>query len=167
MPEQMRKFTIQVIGLLAVTFIAMFLIANQQLLNKLLKIQDASETISLKINNALLNVEVADTQAKRNKGFSGRSSLASDSGMLFVFDKYQIYQFWMKKMLIPIDIIWLKDSEVVDVNENLQPPLPDAFDNALQIYKPKQSINMVLEVVAGFVKKHNIKIGDTIEVDQQ
>src|SRR5712691_6394813 len=47
-----------------------------------------------------LNVEVADTDESRAQGLGNRTSLASDAGMLFVFETTNLWSFWMKDTLV-------------------------------------------------------------------
>lgn len=58
-------------------------------------------------------VAVADTDNERQRGLSGRANLASDHGMLFVFDQSDRHCMWMKDMKFAIDMVWLDDSGVV------------------------------------------------------
>lgn len=118
----------------------------------------------LQINDAKLKVEVANTPSKRSKGLGGRRSLAQDEGMLFVFSKTDKYPFWMKGLSFPLDFVWIKGLEVVDILPNVQLPQPNQKDESLPIYLPKEEINKVLEVNAGLIQKLNIKIGDTIKL---
>lgn len=60
------------------------------------------------INDQKILVEVVDTWPAIYKGLSGRESLAENQGMLFVFPKLDIYEFWMKDMKFPLDIIWIQ-----------------------------------------------------------
>src|SRR3989344_7332267 len=67
----------------------------------------------VKIAGQEVKVELALTPEEQTQGFSGRSGLGENEGMLFVFDTPGKYGFWMKDMLFPIDIIWLApDSRV-------------------------------------------------------
>lgn len=109
-----------------------------------------------------LNIEIADTKEERIKGLGGRESLASEAGMLFVFDKEDIHNFWMKGMKIPLDFIWINNDQVVDLLANVSPPPAGQADNNLPILAPVTKINKVLEVNAGLIKNHNISIGDQI-----
>jgi len=43
-------------------------------------------------------IEIADTPAERETGLMGRTALAADAGMLFVFDQDQPLSFWMKTL---------------------------------------------------------------------
>ena len=61
--------------------------------------------IDLAIKSAVIEVELAMSDVKKQLGLSGRSNLPEDKGMLFVYDKPNFYSFWMKDMLFPIDII--------------------------------------------------------------
>ncbi|MBV9454077.1 MAG: DUF192 domain-containing protein, partial [Rubrobacter sp.] len=52
-------------------------------------------------------VEIAATDAERERGLMGRTTLPEDSGMLFVFDQDQQLSFWMKDTLIPLSIAYI------------------------------------------------------------
>lgn len=115
--------------------------------------------VKLQIGTSTVNAEIAQTQDQLTKGLSGQASLGKDNGMLFVFDQVALYRFWMKDMKFPLDFIWIKDNQVVDLTENV-PAEPGTPDSQLEVYSPKTKVNKVLEVNAGFVKSNQIKIGD-------
>lgn len=121
-------------------------------------------TSSLQINGAILKVEIADIDSKRNKGLSGRDSIATDSGMLFVYAKPGKNVFWMKGMKFPLDFVWIKDDKVVDVLSNVPHPTPNQKDESLPFYTSKEEFNKVLEINAGTIGRLNIKVGDTIKL---
>ena len=107
---------------------------------------------TLTIGTVQIRVEVADTNAKRTQGLSDRPSLAPDAGMLFTFDKSGNYGFWMKGMNFPLDFIYLNNSKVVEVKENV--PASD-----LTPFYPAEPVLAVVEVNAGFVKQNNVAVG--------
>jgi uncharacterized membrane protein (UPF0127 family) len=117
----------------------------------------------IEVEGQIIYAEIADTPAAREKGLGGKENLAENEGMLFLFPEKDYYSFWMKGMIIPIDIIWLSDSEIVDITENLSPP---KNGDPLPLFKPKLPVNKVLEVNAGYVKKHNLKIGQKVVVEK-
>ncbi|OGF99305.1 hypothetical protein A2Y99_05045 [Candidatus Gottesmanbacteria bacterium RBG_13_37_7] len=116
------------------------------------------------INNHKILVELADTDKLREKGLSGRSNLPENRGMLFIFPQERIYSFWMKEMLIPLDIIWIKNNKIVDYHQNVPFPEPGITNDKLKTYSPKEPVDKVLEVNAGTIEKIKINTGDNITV---
>lgn len=121
-----------------------------------------SPTNQLKIGEALLNIEVADTQGERNKGLSGREKLASDSGMLFIFETPKKYQFWMKGMKFPLDMIFIREGKVVDFLTQVPMAENGLTDANLPRYQPTVPIDMLLEVNDGFIQSQNILKGEAV-----
>ena len=110
--------------------------------------------IPIYVNDIKLETMVVNTRESRNLGLSNHSMLAHDEAMLFVFDRVGMYPFWMKDMDFPIDIFWLnKDKQVVFIQENASP------NDYPESYNPKVYALYVVETVAGFSEKENIKIG--------
>ncbi len=113
----------------------------------------------LKVGNATFKVEVAEDHISRSQGLSGRENLPEDHGMIFVFENSRYHTFWMKGMKFPLDFIWIRNNEVVEVTENVQPlasPLPQ------QIIRPPQAVDSVLEINAGEAAEKSIRIGDNV-----
>ncbi|MDP3881042.1 MAG: DUF192 domain-containing protein, partial [bacterium] len=111
----------------------------------------SGETL-VKIGGAEYRVEVADSPALKAKGLSGRADLARDEGMLFPFSPPSRVSFWMRGMVIPIDIIWIANGEVIGFEENV----PVLSGNGVPTYRPSESVDYVLEVNAGEVEKRGI-----------
>lgn len=113
----------------------------------------------IKIDQRELKVEVADTDEKRTTGLSWRESMEDDEGMLFVFQTPNVYFFWMKDMLFPIDIIWInEDKMVIDIDHNVSPDsYPDTFF-------PGDHVKYVVEANANWSEKNGVNIGDHFEL---
>ena len=106
------------------------------------------------INGSIVHVEIADTDALREQGLSDRTSLAENTGMLFVFDQPVVPGFWMKDMHFPLDIIWISaDSTIEGVEKNLSP------DTYPKPFAPAAPVKYVLEVNAGYFDTHSLKVG--------
>ncbi len=161
----MKKFVIQAVLLVLVIGGALY-IYNERTLPPIPFVPQPSKSAQITVGSTKVNVIVADTQEKRNKGLSGRENMASDSGMLFIFDKPDIHPFWMKEMKFPLDFIWIRDHKIVDITENVPNPPPGTKDVDLKIYQSKEPVDQALEVNGGFVGVHGIKIGDKIETIQ-
>ncbi|MEK7552987.1 MAG: DUF192 domain-containing protein [Patescibacteria group bacterium] len=102
-----------------------------------------------------LELEIADDEAERVRGLSGRASLPADHGLLFIFDQPTRPGFWMKEMNFPIDIIWLDENRrVLALNELVSPA------SYPQTFFPPAPIKYVLEVNAGWAQRNKLKIGE-------
>ena len=67
-------------------------------------------------------VEIADTDATRERGLMFRKSLAPDKGMLFDFKRAQAVAFWMENTLIPLDMIFIgADGRIISIARNAVP----------------------------------------------
>lgn len=116
---------------------------------------------TVKFDTVTVSAEVADEVLERAKGLSGREGLGEKEGMLFKFDEYGFYYFWMKDMLFPIDMIWIRDNKVVDVTHNAPFPVGDEQPAS---FSPQEIVNYVLEVNAGFAREHGIQEGDMVTI---
>jgi len=121
------------------------------------KINDA-EIKEVCINERCFDVEIVDSDEKRQRGLMFRKSLEDDSGMLFIFDKEEIYPFWMKNTLIALDIIWIdSDLEVVYIAKAVP-----CITEECESYIPAEKAKYVLEVNSGVSEERNIGIGDRV-----
>lgn len=105
---------------------------------------------------ATLQAEVADTAAKRQLGLMFRKSLPQDRGMLFIFDQPDVYRFWMKNCLFPVDMIWLdQNKRIISITSNAPPCLSDPCPT----YQPTSKALYVIEAVAGFAIENELRPG--------
>jgi len=111
----------------------------------------------VRIDNTIIISEIAETEKEQIKGLSDRKSLGEYAGMLFVFDKEDKHNIWMKDMNFSIDIAWLdKNKKIIYIMQNVSPDTyPQSFSS------PTNSL-YVLETNAGFFEKRNIEVGDSV-----
>ncbi len=119
---------------------------------------DFVQTITLENDYKLNQVETVHSEADREKGLSGRKSLSDKQGMLFLFDQNeQVGGFWMKDMLIPIDMIWINCSgKVLGYEDSVKP------DSYPKTFPSPSGSQFVLEVKAGLSKEQGIKKGQQL-----
>jgi uncharacterized membrane protein (UPF0127 family) len=119
----------------------------------------ATSTIStITMGGTVVQVEVENTEASREQGLSGRTSLAEGSGMLFVFDAPGKYGFWMKDMNFAIDMLFIDASgTIVTIAANASPA--GYHLNPPQVFYPASDVLYVLELPAGFAAAHGIVEG--------
>lgn len=118
-------------------------------------------TKKILVANQEINVELANSEEARTLGLSGREKLDEGRGMLFDFTGTDFTKpgFWMKDMLISIDIIWINNDKIVGIENNI--PLPPE-DSDLPVYYPPSEITQVLEVPGGWSRKNNIVVGESV-----
>ncbi len=118
----------------------------------------ASEVRTIFVGGNAFSVEVADTFATRAHGLSGHAPLGENEGMLFVFGGTTTGAFWMKDMLFPLDLVWIRDGIVVGTTENALPMRQTGF----RLYPPPMAVDQVLEVNAHTVKRLHVIRGDEV-----
>ena len=128
-----------------------------------LRVKDAidlrrTRMVEATLRGRVFQIEVADTVSKREKGLGERDGLPADRGMYFPFQVARRWSFWMKGMRFPIDIIWIRDGKVVDIDHSVPPPktLP------LETYSPIEPADAVLELNAGVAAELGLGPGDDI-----
>jgi uncharacterized membrane protein (UPF0127 family) len=119
--------------------------------------------IKVSISGFEILADIAISTQEKAKGLSIKDDMNEDEGMLFVYDKPSRPAFWMKDMKFPIDIIWLDvTGSVIHIEEGLKPCIPSL---TCPTYSPDKEAQYVLETVAGFSKKHQLKIGTHVDFE--
>jgi uncharacterized membrane protein (UPF0127 family) len=121
----------------------------------------ADPTITITFpTGARILAEVADNPVKRSRGLMFREQLASNTGMLFVFEEAGAWSFWMKNTNVVLDILWLgADKRIVHVEENV----PACKRDPCPEYKPNKDALYALELPAGSVKREKLAKGMKLE----
>ena len=75
-------------------------------------------TIELKTGIYRIQAELADTPKSREVGLMNRTSMLTNSGMLFVFEQKAGHCFWMNNTKIPLSIAFIADDgKIVNIDE--------------------------------------------------
>lgn len=113
----------------------------------------------LRIGDMSVRVEIARTEEERVQGLSGRDSLESLKGLLFIFPEAGYYPIWMKDMNFPIDIVWIsEDLEVIDIDREVS---PDTYPRSFRSSSP---VRYILETNAHYVDTFGIRIGQKVKL---
>ena len=100
-------------------------------------------------------VAIAADESQRAQGLMHRKELAKDHGMLFIYPDIARQGIWMKNTLIALDVLFLAaDGRVVDILQDLPPCTKDPC----RIYVSKVAAKYMLELPAGFVGEHAVKV---------
>lgn len=109
--------------------------------------------------NLSIEVEIAANQQQRETGLMNRQSLPVNKGMLFVYNDQALRGVWMKNTLLPLDVLFLNHkAEIVAMLPDLQP----CRQNPCPIYSSQLPATYMLEVNAGFINNHQLKIGQAL-----
>ena len=102
-------------------------------------------------------LEIADTEAQRERGLMFRTELAADAGMLFDYHKEQLAAFWMQNTLIPLDMIFVAaDGTVKTIHVNARPEDPTTIPSEVPV-------RFVIEIAGGRSQEIGLKVGDKFE----
>lgn len=115
---------------------------------------------SITIRHHSVQLEFARTPAEQAKGLGGRESLAWDHGMLFEYSEPRFVGFWMKDMRFDIDIVWIREQRIVDLSHRVKHS-PEGTGPTI---RPRELVDSVLEVPAGFAQSHGWRIGDRVVI---
>jgi uncharacterized protein len=102
-----------------------------------------------------LSVEVARTEAQREKGLMGRKDLGPRDGMIFVFDRDDHLSFWMKDTPTPLSIAFLSSEGKVLEIADMEP-----FSE--KVIRSRLSARYALEMRQGAFGALGIREGDSV-----
>jgi len=107
-------------------------------------------------------VEIVVSPQALKQGLSGRASLATGRGMMFIFGLVAKQAMWMIEMKIPLDIVWLDENlSVVHITRNCPPCLnASQCPSFSSVYRVKYAI----EMTAGEAQKYGFEVGKNLSV---
>ena len=109
------------------------------------------------------DVEIADTNAERERGLMFRDTLAADRGMLFIHEREAPQAYWMKNTHIPLDILYFDNSRRLVSQQRDVPPC--SLGDACPSYPSQASARYVLELNAGQAEKLRLEDGVQLTID--
>jgi uncharacterized membrane protein (UPF0127 family) len=108
-------------------------------------------------SGTMLTVEVVSSLTEIRRGLAFRRALPADEGMLFCMPREEPQVFWMKGVSIPLDLLFVNSQcTIVGLLENVPLPPP------LLLWGIDEPSRWVIEVNAGWCKRHNVKAGDEV-----
>lgn len=113
-------------------------------------------TAELTAGGHKISLQIANTDAAREKGLGGRQTLPADKGMIFVFSQAGKQCFWMKDMRFPLDMVFVSHAkQVVRIQPDVSPKTyPKSFCAERTQY--------VIELNAGNAKALGIHTGQKL-----
>ncbi len=116
--------------------------------------------------NNTVKLEVAQTEQEIERGLMYRTSLPEDQGMVFIFNPPRPVNFWMAHCFISLDMLFVKNGKIIKIFENV-PPCRAQNEHDCPTYPAGAGLEVseVVELAAGYSKRHNVKVGDPVSFD--
>jgi len=109
------------------------------------------------IEGRILTIYIKRAHDKKLGLMHRKNKLKKNHGLLFDYDRYGVFTFWMKDTYIPLEVICLDHNyKVVGVIEDLKPK----SKKSRTLDRP---FRYAIEVNKGTSKKNSLKTGDYIE----
>lgn len=109
--------------------------------------------------NEAVTVEITERDEDRQRGLMYRKSMPEDRGMIFTFEERENHRFWMHNTCIPLDMLFIdRDGTIVGIEENTS----TMDDSTFEVGCPS---SYVLELNAGWTRKHGVKAGQKVKLE--
>jgi uncharacterized membrane protein (UPF0127 family) len=112
----------------------------------------AMPVLQLNAGMHLIKAEVAANFADRGRGLMYRERMASNEGMVFLFEERATHCMWMKNTLLPLSVAFLGEDGTILNIEDMKPQTEQSHCAA----KPAR---FALEMNQGWFKQRGIKAG--------
>lgn len=110
----------------------------------------AESRTTLRVGPHVFQVEVAATPRARQRGLMGRTHVAADGGMLFVFEQPGRHCFWMRDTPLPLSIAFIDAAGRIA-------GLADMAPRSETPHCPTRDVRYALEVRQGEFRRRGIK----------
>jgi uncharacterized membrane protein (UPF0127 family) len=108
-----------------------------------------------------MEAELARAPHETERGLMFRTKMDDDKGMLFDLRERKEHAFWMHNTCMPLDMLFIDDDgTIVGILENV----PTLNDDERTVGCPS---SWVLEVVAGWSRRHNVRAGQRIALPKR
>lgn len=103
-------------------------------------------------------VSILKTAKQQYQGFSHEEKPCDDCGLLFVWPESSQRAMVMRDMKFPLDFIWLNNRQIVRLDKMAMPE----GETPLKQYQAEE-VSAVLEMPAGFIDRHHLVIGQSLD----
>jgi len=116
----------------------------------------------LEVSSEEIKLDIADTVSERQLGLMGVEQMSNSRGMIFIWNEDVQSGFWMKDVLINLDMIFLDEEyRVVDINAEAVPC--ESREECLS-YSPSKPYRYVIELNGGQAEELGIVKGAQLEL---
>jgi len=108
----------------------------------------------VKIGNYVFDTLIAITEEEHSNGLMWKKPPTPI--MSFPYDKLDIHKFWMQNTIVPLDILFCRCGQVIDIQKGK----PYSID----LIGPDEPTDLVIELPEGTADKFNITIGSEVSI---
>lgn len=108
----------------------------------------------------IVQAQIAETEATREKGLMYRTELPGNDGMLFVFPEAAGHCFWMRNTPLPLSIAFIDDDGVIANVADMKP-----FDETSHC--PARPVRYALEMAQGWFARRGIQAGMKVGMERR
>ncbi|MDX2099666.1 MAG: DUF192 domain-containing protein [Leptolyngbyaceae cyanobacterium bins.59] len=113
-----------------------------------------------KLGGRTIRLEVALTPQQQAMGLMYRTSMPEDTGMLFPFQPPRVVSFWMKNVVINLDMVFIRNGQIRAIAANV----PPCKTEPCPMYGPSEAIDQVIELRGGRAAELGLKVGDRVTI---
>ncbi|MGF1512562.1 MAG: DUF192 domain-containing protein [Elainellaceae cyanobacterium] len=113
------------------------------------------------IRDVTIDLEVAETLEQRAIGFMFRTEIPDNRGMLFPFSPPRPVRFWMRNVLVPLDMVFLNQGQVMAIAADV----PPCSESPCPTYGPSVIIDQVIELRGGRAAELGLQVGDRVDIE--
>ena len=129
-------------------------------------------TEKITIGEETFKLEIAPDAASRARGLMGRTEIAPDGGMIFIYPNVMRRSYWMKNCLTDMDLMFLNGRGVIVAVHEMKPDPPRgddepkwAYEQRLRHYPSRRPAQFAMEFKVGTIRRLKLHVGDRIEMD--
>ena len=108
-------------------------------------------------SSVVIDIELADTHARRTRGLMFRERLPADAGMLFLFPADETKGFWMRNTRVPLSIAFIGAGGRIQEIRDMQP-----LDETS--VRPAHAYRWALEVNQGWFARNDVEVGNHVRL---
>ena len=138
-----------ILCLISLCFSACVVTETKRKLEEIQIVEGAIDKVSYQVENVV-------SKSSRKRGLMYRKSMDPNQGMLLDYKRSGKMAIWMKNTYISLDIIFIDaNGVIVKLHEGAEPLSTKRIES-------ESRVRAVLEVNAGQIREHGIKVGDQV-----
>lgn len=120
---------------------------------------------TIKIDNKIINVEIADSDDERQRWLMFRDeNLSPNSGLLLVYDRPDLYSMWLLNIRYPLDLLWFDQQGNLVYTVRDAQPCDNVLDFTTCTFKNTKPSKFVFTAHSGFIDQNGITNTSKLEV---